>query len=683
MPRRTPWAGSLVGFVLGLSLWVGWLASPAATLDSVAHRLMQRPSDHMGSRRGDVALAGGHGQRLLGTGHQAAWVHRPTRTTVSGDSQGVKFWLAFPGNLLRSDLSLAITGNADTQGRVAIPGLRFSLPFTITAGMVTTVTLPPTAAVDSSDRIENKGVQVTAENAVTVYGLNRLPTTTEAYLGLPIEGLGTEYIVLGYRNATIPGVSQFAGTQFVVLATADATIVTITPSVTTGERGAGLPYSIVLQRGQTYQLRNTDPAPTDLSGTIITANKAIAVFGGHQCANVPPGLTFCDHLVEQLPPVVTWGKNFVTMPLATRVDGDTFRFLAATDSTTVSVNGTPVTTLDRGQVFEQVIATPAQISADQPILVAQYSRGGPSESVLSDQFMMVIPPFEQFLGRYTVTTPARRFPSNFINVVAPDAAIGAITVNGADIPAASFRAIGASGFSGVQLPINPGAHHLAGPLPFGVFVSGFAEVNAYGYPGGMSLAPVVNVKRLELTPQTATTPLDSEHCVTATAGDQQRNPVGGVRVDFDVSGANRTVGYAVTAENGRARFCYIGTHLGTDTIVASVGDIADIATDTWIELVLEFSDGRNALTVNGTSGEFILTYVVDDIPQLCSGSGARVSEGLLTLATHCREDLRDTVRASGPVEASMMVQLIDYLGATGNDRIIREFLLTRQPDDGR
>jgi hypothetical protein len=36
----------------------------------------------------------------------------------------------------------------------------------------------------------------------------------------------------------------------------------------------------------------------------------------------------CDHLVEQLPPVNQWGRQFVTMPLATRSGGDTFRILA-------------------------------------------------------------------------------------------------------------------------------------------------------------------------------------------------------------------------------------------------------------------------------------------------------------------------------------------------------------------
>ena len=67
-------------------------------------------------------------------------------------------------------------------------------------------------------------------------------------------------------------------------------------------------------------------------------------------------------------------------------------------------------------------------------------------------------PFEQFLAGYTITTPASGFGVNFVNVVAPNAAVGNITLDGTTIPADSFTAIGTSGFSGVQIPIALGAH---------------------------------------------------------------------------------------------------------------------------------------------------------------------------------------------------------------------------------
>ncbi|MBE2252079.1 MAG: IgGFc-binding protein, partial [Myxococcus sp.] len=56
----------------------------------------------------------------------------------------------------------------------------------------------------------------------------------------------------------------------------------------------------------------------DLTGSIISSNKPIAVFGGAACTTRGFGDVACDHLEEQLFPFVTWGRNFVagrTAPL--------------------------------------------------------------------------------------------------------------------------------------------------------------------------------------------------------------------------------------------------------------------------------------------------------------------------------------------------------------------------------
>jgi hypothetical protein len=496
----------------------------------------------------------------------------------AADSKGTDFWLTFPGNAFccgTPTLSLFITGQTATTGAVEIPGLGFSTPFSVTPGSVTTVAIPVGAHLTTSDMVETKGIHVTAQAEVSVYGLSRIQASTDAFLGLPTDILGTEYIILGYRNG-----GAIQGSEFAVVATMDGTTVTITPAASTGARMAGVPYNVALNQGQTYQLINTVFA-ADLSGTIITSDKPIAAFGGHNCANIPPGFIACDHVVEQLPPTVTWGKNFVTMPLATRTGGDTFRFLASTDGTQVSVNGSVVATLNRGQIHERIITGPAQIISTEPILVAQYSNSSSFDGMTSDPFMMLIPPFEQFLASYTVTTPATGFATNFINVVVPNAAVGSIMLDGAAIPAGSFTPIGSTGFSGAQVAVTVGSHNLSGPLPFGAFMYGFASFDSYGYPGGMSLAPVVSVTDIALAPKTGTNPVNTQHCVVATVTDQNENPVEGVRVDFNVTGANPTAGFDDTDVNGQAQFCYTGTTAGTDMIVASVGTISDDAQKTW------------------------------------------------------------------------------------------------------
>ena len=494
------------------------------------------------------------------------------------DSKGVDFWLTFPGNLGAGELSLFITGDTATSGTVSITGLSFTAPFTVTPGTVTTVGLPSSAELQSSDAIQDLGIHVTANAEVAVYGLNRVQFTTDAYLGLPTDALGTDYINLGYQNVDVVNATQFG-----IVATQDSTSVTITPTVTTDGHTAGTPYSINLNQGQTYLLRNPDPAPADLSGTLIQSSKPIAVFGGHQCANIPPGRVACDQLVEELPPATAWGLNFVSMPLATRTGGDTFRVLASQDATTVKLNGATVATLNRGQLHEQIVSGPAQITADKPVLVMQYSNSTSFDNVTSDPFQMMIPPYEQFLAGYTVSTPASGFALNFINVVAPDAAVGAITLDGSAIPSASFTAIGGSGFSGAQVPVDLGSHTLSGPLPFGVHSYGFADFDSYGYPGGLSLSEIARVASVTLAPKTASNQINTQHCVTATVKDQNGNPLPDIRVDFGASGANAATGFASTNASGEAQFCYTGANPGDDIITGTVGALSDTASKTWEE----------------------------------------------------------------------------------------------------
>jgi hypothetical protein len=368
------------------------------------------------------------------------------------------------------------------------------------------------------------------------------------------------------------------------VASQDATTVTITPTVTTPDHVAGMPYTVNLNQGQTYLLRDTNAGPSDLSGSIIASDKPVAVFGGHQCANIPAGHFACDHIVEQLTATSQWGQNFLSMPLATRLNGDTFRVLASDDDTTVQVNGATVATLDRGQLHEQVIGVPARITADKPVLVMQYSNSetfdGDADSN-GDPFQMMIPPAEQYLPSYTVSTPAEGFDPNFINVIAPNSAVGSVEIDGTPIPAGDFTPIGSSGFSGAQVEVGVGSHTVTSSQPIGVHSYGFGSFDSYGYPGGLSLSEVARVESIALTPETATNTIGTEHCVNARVTDQNGNPLRDIRVDFTVSGANTASGFAFTDGNGVATFCYTGSDAGDDEIRATVGNLADTAAKTW------------------------------------------------------------------------------------------------------
>ncbi len=359
--------------------------------------------------------------------------------------------------------------------------------------------------------------------------------------------------------------------------------------------------TITLNQGETYLIRDLSGAgfagAPDVTGSIITSTKPVAVFGGNRASFIPSQYFAADHLVEQLPPTNTWGREFATAPLVTNsTRGDRFRFLAQTDGTQVSVNGAVVATLDRGQFFEQVIVGAAHIESSGAILVAQYAHSqnyyrtdpGGNATFLGDPLMMIVPPFEQFLANYTVSTPvesailnAGRFDRNFINLVSPAEAVGQIELNGTPLDASLFTAIGDSGFYGAQIPIELGGYQLNGPLPFGVFVYGFGSFDSYGYVGGQSLSPVAEVSSIVLAPATANPLINNALLFTARVADATGLPIAGIRVDFDVAGVNPQRGFGFSDASGLVQFSYIGTTSGRDVVTAAVGQLLDDSIVDW------------------------------------------------------------------------------------------------------
>jgi len=551
------------------------------------------------------------------------------------DTKGRDFWLTFPSNISSTATpSLLLSAEVATSGSVTAGS--FSTTFTVTPGVITRVTLPASVFLITFATILNNGIHVTALNDITVYGLNWLQDITrqhssDAYLGLPTDVLGTEYIILTYKNGSDTN-AVVNGNQFAIVGTQNATTVTITPTVTTYIHVAGVPYNITLNQGQTYLLRNESPGNDDLSGTTITSTKPIAVFGSHRCAEIPSEYVECNYIVEQLTPYSSWGKIFVTLPLKTRIGGDTFRFLASTDNTTVKVNGVTVAILNRGKFHEMLLTTASQVTADKPILVAQYSNSTSFDNVASDPSMMLVPPYEQILGKYTIATPVSGFRSNFINVVAPIAAIGSIELDGDTIPPGAFSPIGSSGFSGAQLAIALGTHTINGTnnIPFGVSVYGFDFQDAYSYPGGQTFAPVPIVTTLTLTPENGSAMKGDNQCFNALLKDQYNIPVAGVRVNFTVTGVNPQTGFAITDPNGIAQLCYTGNNPGRDSIAASVGLLIDKSEFNWTCIFPIKVTVNSGETDNNANGSVTITPLQGLAPYTFIVNGLSNNTGVFT-----------------------------------------------------
>lgn len=282
----------------------------------------------------------------------------------------------------------------------------------------------------------------------------------------------------------------------------------------------------------------------DLTGSIVTSTKPIAVFGGAACTLRGYTDTACDHVEEQLFPFVTWGKNFVaarTAPLrltndqfasAANAGPDYYKIVAGCPETAPSTpcpSGTLITLsappaaadvlsnaggcaagtslsanncrLASGRFIEFRSKTSFTITADQPIQVAQIFAGqdattGTTRPAQGDPSLVLLPPVEQWRASYTVlTAPGTR--DNYLGIVIDGARVSAVRVDGVTV--ANWTNLASSTFRIANVPVLVGSHAIdVTPMPnqtsvpgAGVTVYGFDQYVSYGYTGGLDLTTIV------------------------------------------------------------------------------------------------------------------------------------------------------------------------------------------------
>ncbi len=435
------------------------------------------------------------------------------------DSRGRDFWLTFMANngsmQSTSDLRLYLSAQSPTTARITW----------VLTGSTITVPIPQansTVEVDISGRftsqvelddidlfggnqIQRKGIHVEADDEISVVGMNYRTFSCDAFLGLPADVLTGEYIVVSHRNGLI-GQNPAAATydmpsQFSVVGMEDGTTVRIIPKggLVLNRRADDSPFVVQLNRGDVFFAQASLSGPSDVSGTQVIASKPVSVFGGVKRASIPTRWgTYRDHLVEQLPPLQSWGRNALVtphFPLYTGLpDTAEYRVTAAFGPTDVTITGSTTSqsvTLGAGDVLEMPLLEAASVTASGPILVTQYERSTPLQQQgvtgLGDPFMMIIPPVEQFDTSYTVQSIgyARIADSaHYLNLVIPVDGTSGLSIDGA-ATVVNWRSIPGSRFVFSQLNVAPGSHYLRADSPFAVYAYGYGQAVSYGYPGAM------------------------------------------------------------------------------------------------------------------------------------------------------------------------------------------------------
>lgn len=517
---------------------------------------------------------------------------------TTGNATGTDFWVALPHALSGGwDLftglheaphtwELDITSSVDTSGAVFVAALGYKVAFTVAAGQVTTIQLPPNVPVDWSEGglLPGRGVHIEALGEVQVYTAMVLRQSggTVASSVLPTNALG-----LDYRVMTWAGGSPFDGNEFAITGTADGTNVTITQSIDFGGHAAGQPYTITLNAGDVYELTSGGANAPEFIGTHIQSDHPVTVVSGHTAATVPVNLgNIVEGMLQELPSIDKWGTHFLTVPFATRQGGDVFRYLASADNTQITVNGTLVATLNAGQYFEQTVTTVSEVTSNKPILIAQFSHSQAFDSVTAGNGMMLVPAIGSAAfaaTSFAVVQPTKAVGfDNYVNVIVPQSDVGSLTLDGVAVAASAFTAIGTSGYWSARLSVTPGYHTLAAPTAFQAFAYGFATNDFYGYALGGSAPQSQTIGSIALSPHFATNLVQTTDSVQATVLDTTGNPVSGATVTFQVSGANTATGSGTTDATGHVFFSYTGAAAGTDTITATVATFTATSSVHWV-----------------------------------------------------------------------------------------------------
>jgi len=343
--------------------------------------------------------------------------------------------------------------------------------------------------------------------------------SNDASLLLPTRALTRRYIVSTYVNQIIGGLPAFGGVNLggfvAIVGTADSesgtrvsvrlTARVYDPNNRRETIGPGV-RQFTLNAGDVIQLVGAE-AGQDLTGSVIEADAAVAVYVGNACAQMPTRREACDHVEEQLLPIETWGRRYAVTAFRDRDASYRVRVVSARASNQLSFDGMLAPTecstpLAAGAFCEFEANGNFVLTGTQPFLVTQYMVGqgaalpecnwpaDPSNSpqCMGDPAQVTEIPVDQFRRAYDFLVPDT-YARNFINVVVPDGArvrMDGVAFSGAIEPIAS-------GFQLISAQIPAGRHHIEAvdeSERIGIKIYGVAPYTSYAYPGGLDLARI-------------------------------------------------------------------------------------------------------------------------------------------------------------------------------------------------
>lgn len=300
---------------------------------------------------------------------------------------GTDFWLGFNSRGTYYELKFVST-SACTVTLTFTDGTVPDRTINIAAAGVTSYVFNHTtndgydemAAVRNSTGISKKSLKITATAPIGIYAINQQSALTDATSVLPVTNYGTEHIMFDGITMT--------DHKYIVISPEDGNNIYI--------NGGG---AIALNKGEVY----TKVSATELSGDIVTSDKPVAFFMvSHELRIPTSSISYTDQAFEQLPPVSSWGKEFL-VPVTQRAS-EFVRVIASMDNTSVSFAGTSYT-LNTGETLTgglREINIPTYIIANKPIGVCTYMVGSSYKGNYGDPAISWVPSIDQYIKSATI-----------------------------------------------------------------------------------------------------------------------------------------------------------------------------------------------------------------------------------------------------------------------------------------
>ncbi|XP_056003477.1 uncharacterized protein LOC130049633 [Ostrea edulis] len=346
--------------------------------------------------------------------------HFISRADISVGSRGTEFLILFMRNLF-SVGSLTIYVASDRKVMVDIsssPELDATIKSAVDRRLNIThdskFTFPPTLACQDGT-VEPKAVivQTSELSVVTIFdSFDR--ATNDGTLIIPTNKLSKKYFV----SSTQPySSSPSLYSQFAVGALYNGTDLNVTfkmkdksPMSLLGDTYRdGDVFSLTLERLETFQIGHT----TDLSSTVITFSKPVAVFSGNRCNQLKS--SSCSHILTQLPPISELDNQYVVPSFYNNT-------------------GTLIQVIS--EKYKNVEVTSNEITvllSDRPVLVTAFGMGTPyggnEINNNHDSYMTVIPGVHQYLNYYKVVVPGG-YDENFLCVMISSEFLKSLRING-------------------------------------------------------------------------------------------------------------------------------------------------------------------------------------------------------------------------------------------------------------